>query len=155
MSNVNFKEHCPVCRTDKPCSNRVHVYVAELDPRIYEEKPWFADANPDWNRSKPCVYVGMTSHHPLCRMEQHKHCIPNEWPSRTYRCFCTLHEEEFPSCTKFTKASTKVHSYMTGRLKPKLHKRWNPVHSKLGKVAEETLGEHLRSKGYAVWFDKT
>ena len=154
MSAVNFREHCPLCRKDKPCSRRAHVYVAELDRRIYKEKSWFAEANPDWDRSKPCVYVGMTSHHPLCRMEQHKQCLPKAWNNRTYRCFCSLHEEDHPRCTKFTKAS-KVHQYMTGKLQSGIHKRWNPVHSKLGKIAEETLGEHLRSRGYAVWFDKS
>ena len=130
-----------------------HVYVAELDRRSTRR-------NPGLQRQSG---LGPFQTMRLCWHDQPSPAVPHgatqavfakglEQPH--YRCFCSLHEENHPKCTKFTKAS-KVHQYMTGKLKSKIHKRWNPVHTKLGKIAEETLGEHLRSRGYAVWFDKS
>jgi len=52
-------------------SQTISVYVVRLDARIWHEKPAFARANPDADRTKPCYYVGETAYTPEVRLEQH------------------------------------------------------------------------------------
>ena len=51
--------------------HRHHVYVVLLDDRVMNE-PGFARANPDWDATRPCVYVGMTGLTPQLRFARHK-----------------------------------------------------------------------------------
>jgi len=50
---------------------RYSIYVIELDPAVLGKNK-FLEKNPDFKPGKPCVYVGMTSHSPEKRFEQHK-----------------------------------------------------------------------------------
>src|SRR5437868_14457345 len=47
------------------------VYVIELSPEVLNE-PRFRRANPDYDVTKPCVYVGMTGLTPERRLENHR-----------------------------------------------------------------------------------
>ena len=51
-------------------ANQYSVYVIELDKEVLEESR-FRKENPDYNPSKPCVYVGQTAHAPEKRFQQH------------------------------------------------------------------------------------
>jgi hypothetical protein len=48
------------------------VYVIKLDPEVYEADPKFRRENPDWDRRKPCIYVGSSVHEPEVRFRQHR-----------------------------------------------------------------------------------
>ena len=48
-----------------------HVYVVELSERVWSE-PRFRRANPNYDLTKPCVYVGMTGSDPDLRFDRHK-----------------------------------------------------------------------------------
>lgn len=48
------------------------VYVVELSKRVFTDNLKFRNANPQYNGSMQCVYVGMTSKTPAERFEQHK-----------------------------------------------------------------------------------
>ena len=76
-----------------------NVYVIELDPAVLQKK-YFAEANPDRDPAKPCVYVGMTSKTPEERFKVHKSDSP--------------------------KRSNKVHKYGIA-LRQDLYKKFNPL----------------------------
>ena len=48
-----------------------HVYVVELPDHVWSE-PRFRRADPEYDLSKPCVYVGMTGLDPDIRFDKHK-----------------------------------------------------------------------------------
>lgn len=54
-----------------------HVYVVELDDRVWNE-PRFRKANPDYRHAKHCVYLGMTGLDPDLRFDKHKAGAPGE-----------------------------------------------------------------------------
>jgi len=100
-----------------------NVYVIELDPAVLQKKD-FAEANPDRDPAKPCLYVGMTSKTPEERFRVHKSDSP--------------------------KRSNKVHKYGIV-LMPKLYKKFNPLTWADAVEKEKELAETLRKKGHAVW----
>ena len=51
--------------------HRHHVYVVLLDDVVMNDRR-FVQANPDWNATRPCVYVGMTGLDPDLRFDKHK-----------------------------------------------------------------------------------
>ena len=83
----------------------------------------FLEKNPDFKPGKPCVYVGMTSHSPEKRFEQHK--------------------------TGY-KSGKFVKDYGI-RLKPKQYQNHNPMTYEEVEITERTLAEELRGEGYAVY----
>ena len=48
-----------------------NLYVIRLDDEVLKRGK-FLEANPDYQPGKPCVYVGITSHDPAVRFNQHK-----------------------------------------------------------------------------------
>jgi hypothetical protein len=59
------------------------VYVVLLDPAVDKIRKVRA-ANPDRDRKKPCVYVGMTGLTPEERFSNHKAGIKDAWVVKDY-----------------------------------------------------------------------
>ena len=106
----------------KRIDKRYNVYVIELDPIVLKKKK-FAEKNPDHVDNKACLYVGMTSHTPDVRFEQHK--------------------SGYKAC-KFVK-SHGLH------LRRKMFEKYNPMTRDEVEKKEVDLAIELRRKGYAVW----
>jgi hypothetical protein len=103
-------------------AHRYHVYVVELDPRVWNEAR-FREANPDHDRAKPCVYVGMTGLDPDLRFDRHKADI---------------------------QANRYVRDFGL-RLLPQLYAVYNPMPYEGAREMEVELAIGLREAGYAVW----
>jgi hypothetical protein len=99
-----------------------YVYVVELSDRVWNE-PAFRKANPDYQFSKPLVYVGMTGLDPDLRFDRHKAGV---------------------------QANRFVCSYGV-RLLPHLYEVYNPVPYDAAREMEVELGIGLREAGYGVW----
>ena len=96
-----------------------YVYVVLLDgvcAKMLKRK------NPDRDRSKPCVYVGMTGLEPCERFANHKAGI---------------------------KAARIVQRFGI-RLLPELYAHLNPMPFEAAAMMEKDLAEDLRKQGYAV-----
>lgn len=102
--------------------HRHHVYVVELDPAVMKERR-FARANPDWDATKPCLYVGMTGLTPELRLARHRAGV---------------------------KANRYVTQYGL-RLLPALYAWANPMPYAAACEMEVELAIELREAGYAVW----
>jgi predicted GIY-YIG superfamily endonuclease len=99
-----------------------YVYVIELSKAVlYERK--FAKCNPDYDPSKPCVYVGMTGLDPDTRFDKHKAGV---------------------------RANRYVKKYGE-RLLPELYECYNPMPYKAACEMEVELAIALREAGYGVW----
>ena len=108
-----------------------HVYVIELNRKVFNENARFRKANPQFNPVLDCVYVGMTSKTPKERFEQH---IKGHISKRGYKL-----------------ASKLVQKYGTF-LRPSLYNHLEPVKTKKEALAlEEKLTLELRRQRYAVW----
>lgn len=101
---------------------RHSVYVIELDERVLNHRK-FRDANPGYDITKPCLYVGCTGLKVEQRFANHK---------RGY------------------KGNTYVEQYGL-RLRPDLYVFFNPMPYQAALTMEVELAEELRAKGYAVW----
>lgn len=115
-------------------SRRYQVYVVELSKKVYSEHARFRAANPQFNGSLECLYVGMTSKSPKERFDQHRTGYRNKKGHNL--------------------ASSIVRKY--GRyLRPSLYNHINlkPMNREQALAMEERLAWHLRKKGYAVWFN--
>ena len=99
-----------------------HVYVVLLDPDVWYEGR-FRKSNPDFDRSKPCVYVGMTGLDPDMRFDKHKAGI---------------------------QANRYVQKYGV-RLMPELYECFNPMPYAAACEMEVELAIGLREQGYGVW----
>ena len=99
-----------------------HVYVVELDDRVWNE-PGFRRANPDHELGKPFYYVGMTGLDPDIRFDRHKAGVQSNRFVRDYGV----------------------------RLVPELYERFNPMTYELAKRMEVEIGIELREKGCGVW----
>ena len=99
-----------------------NVYVVLLSPRVLQEAK-FRRCNPDYDATKPCVYVGMTGLDPDDRFDKHKAGI------RAAK-FVTLYGE---------------------RLLPELYACYNPMPYDAARDMEVELAIALREKGYGVW----
>ena len=99
-----------------------NVYVVELSRDVFYE-PRFRNANPDYDRTKPCVYVGMTGLTPDERFDKHKAGIKSNKYVRLYGL----------------------------RLLPELYEVYNPMPYEGAKEMEVELAIGLREEGYGVW----
>jgi hypothetical protein len=98
-----------------------YVYVVLLEPAVGKIRGVRAE-NPDCNRKKPCVYVGMTGLTPGERLANHK---------------------------AGTKAAAVVKRYGI-RLLPELYGHLNPMPYEAATKMEVDLAEDLRRAGYTV-----
>jgi len=102
--------------------HRHSVYVIELSPEVLNEAR-FRRANPDYDVTKPCVYVGMTGLTPERRFENHR---------------------------KGVKSNRFAHQYGL-RLLPRLYAVYNPMPYRAAQDMEIELAIGLREEGYGVW----
>ena len=98
------------------------VYVVLLSKDVLHEAK-FKRCNPDYDPSKPCVYVGMTGLDPDDRFDKHKAGI---------------------------RSNKYVQRYGL-RLVPELYERYNPMPYGVAKAMEVELAIGLRESGYGVW----
>jgi hypothetical protein len=110
------------------------VYVVELSKRIFTENWKFRAANPQFNGTLECLYVGMTSKTPAERLQQHKTGYINQ---------------------KGHKLSANVVQKYGIYLRPSLYEHLNvkPMNREEALAMEEKLAWDLRRQGYAVWFN--
>ena len=101
---------------------RYSVYVVELSPEVLQ-RGRFRRANPDYDATKPCVYVGMTGLDPDVRFDKHKAGI---------------------------QANRFVQDWGM-RLLPQLYEVYNPMPYDGARDMEVELAIALREKGYGVW----
>ncbi len=101
---------------------RHSVYVIELSPEVLNEAR-FRRANPDYDATKPCVYVGMTGLTPERRFENHR---------------------------KGIKSNRFAHQFGLYLL-PKLYVFYNPMPYRAAQDMEIELAIGLREEGYGVW----
>jgi len=102
--------------------HRHHVYVIELDPAVMNDVR-FARANPQWDGTRPCVYVGMTGLTPELRFARHR---------------------------AGAKANRYVRRYGL-RLLPALYAYANPMPLEAAREMELEIAAGLREQRYAVW----
>jgi hypothetical protein len=98
------------------------VYVVLLSSDVAYE-PRFKRCNPNYDPTKPCVYVGMTGLNPDDRFDKHKAGI---------------------------RANRFVRDYGL-RLLPELYECYNPMPYDAARDMEVELGIALREAGYGVW----
>jgi hypothetical protein len=105
-----------------PRSHHYHVYVVELDDRVWNHAR-FRAANPEYQLGKPFVYVGMTGLDPDLRFDKHKAGI---------------------------QANRYVQDHGL-RLLPQVYEVYNPMPYQGAKEMEVELAISLREKGWGVW----
>jgi hypothetical protein len=98
-----------------------YVYVVLLDGSAAKDRK-ILRANPKRDKSKPCVYVGMTGLSPEERFQNHKNGIK----------------------------SARVVQKFGVRLLPEFYEYLNPMPFAAAAQMERELAEELRSKGYTV-----
>jgi hypothetical protein len=98
------------------------VYVVLLSQDVLRE-PKFKRCNPDYDPSRPCVYVGMTGLNPDLRFDKHKAGI---------------------------QANRFVRRYGL-RLMPEFYECYNPMPYEAARDMEVGLAIGLREQGYGVW----
>ena len=98
-----------------------NVYVVLLDAAVRKKRKLRA-ANPDRDRKKPCVYVGMTGLMPEERFANHKAGIKAAWVAKRHGL----------------------------RLLPELYAHLNPMPFEAAAQMEKDLAEDLRREGYTV-----
>jgi hypothetical protein len=98
-----------------------HVYVVLLDAKAAKDRK-ILNANPKRDKTKACVYVGMTGLSPEERFQNHKSGI---------------------------KAARVVQKFGI-RLLPELYECFNPMPFEAAAEMERELAEELRNKGYTV-----
>src|SRR5262249_4632838 len=98
-----------------------NVYVVLLDPAVAKIRKVRAE-NPDCDRKKPCLYVGMTGLTPEERFKNHKAGI---------------------------KAASVVKHYGI-RLLPEIYEHLNPMPFEAAAQMEMDLAADLRKAGYTV-----
>jgi predicted GIY-YIG superfamily endonuclease len=101
---------------------RHSVYVIELDDKVLNHRR-FRQANPGYDPTKSCLYVGCTGLKVEQRFANHK---------RGY------------------KGNSYVRDYGL-RLRPELYACFNPMPYQAALTMERELAEELRDKGHAVW----
>ena len=99
-----------------------NVYVVLLSKDVWYEAK-FRKCNPDYDRTKPCVYVGMTGLDPDDRFDKHKAGI----------------------------RSNKYVNLYGQRLLPELYECYNPMPYDAARDMEVELAIALREAGYGVW----
>ena len=107
------------------------VYVVELNRKVFSESLKFRKANPQFNGSKECVYVGMTSKTPQERFLQHKQGAKSKKGHNI-------------SSSIVRKYGTYLRSSLYQHI-PVMRTRHEAL------KIEKILTLELRRKGYAVW----
>jgi hypothetical protein len=105
-----------------PSHRHYNVYVIELSKDILFEAK-FKKRNPNYQSSKPCVYVGMTGLDPDVRFDKHKAGIQSNRYAKQYGL----------------------------RLLPDLYEGFNPLTYDEAIELEIEIGIDLRSAGFGVW----
>lgn len=105
-----------------PKSHHYHVYVIELDDRVWNSGK-FRRCNPEHHMGKPFVYVGMTGLDPDTRFDKHKAGIQ----------------------------ANKFVTDFGVRLLPALYEKYNPMPYQAAKKMEIELAIALQAKGLGVW----
>jgi len=113
-------------------SKRHNVYVVELDPRVWNEREKFRQANPQYKYGQCCLYVGMTSHSPSERFKKHVTGYRNK---------------------KGIKISSKFVEKYGKMLRPSLYEKFNPLTREAAANLERELANGLKKRGYAVWWN--
>ena len=109
------------------------VYVIELKRKVFTENAKFRAANPQYNGSLDCVYVGMTSKTPKERFLQHKSGAKSK---------------------KGHNLSASIVFNYGSYLRPSLYNHIGNLKTREEAIKmEEKLAIELRRKGYAVWFN--
>ncbi|MEO6723189.1 MAG: ribose-5-phosphate isomerase [Ferruginibacter sp.] len=110
------------------------VYVVELSKKVFTEDWKFRAANPQFNGTLECLYVGMTSKTPAERLQQHKTGYINK---------------------KGHKLSANVVEKYGIYLRPSLYENLNvkAMNREEALALEKKLAWDLRRQGYAVWFN--
>ena len=104
---------------------KYYVYVIELEPEVANLRK-FRAKNPNYIKGNGCFYVGQSTRPPELRFEQHK---------EGYK-------------------SNKYAKYYGKKLRPDIYKKYNPIPSRADTLGIEAyLGNKLRGKGAAVWFN--
>lgn len=102
--------------------HRHSVYVIELSPEVLNEAR-FRRANPDYDVTKPCLYVGMTGLTPERRFDNHRKGVKSNRFAQVYGL----------------------------RLLPRLYAVYNPMPYRAAQDMEIELAIGLREEGYGVW----
>jgi hypothetical protein len=105
-----------------PRKHHHSVYVVLLSREVLDESK-FKRCNPDYDPSKPCVYVGMTGLDPDDRFDKHKAGVRSNRYVREYGL----------------------------RLMPELYACYNPMPYEAARDMEVELAIALRENGYGVW----
>lgn len=109
------------------------VYVIELSIKVFSENAKFRAANPQFNGSLQCVYVGQTSKTIKERFLQHKSGFRNK---------------------KGHKLSSKIVEKYGMYLRSSLFNHIKPMKTRVEALKmEEKLALELRREGYAVWYN--
>lgn len=109
------------------------IYAIELSKKVFSENTKFREANPQFNGTMECIYVGMTSKPVKERFLQHK----------------TGHRNK-----KGYKLSSNIVEKYGMYLRPSLFNHIDPIKTRAEALKmEEQLALELRRKGYAVWFN--
>tara|TARA_A200000159_G_C7210711_1_gene291927 strand:- start:457 stop:777 length:321 start_codon:yes stop_codon:yes gene_type:complete len=104
---------------------KYYVYVIELEPEVANLRK-FRAKNPNYVKGNGCFYVGQSTRTPELRFDQHK---------EGYK-------------------SNKYAKYYGKKLRPDIYKKYNPIPSRDDSLGIEAyLGNKLRGKGAAVWFN--
>ena len=106
----------------RPKQHHHCVYVVLLSKDVLYV-PRFRRCNPDYDPTKPCVYVGMTGLPPDERFDKHKAGIRSNRFVREYGL----------------------------RLMPELYECYNPMPYDAARDMEVELAIGLRNEGYGVW----
>lgn len=96
--------------------------MIELAPEVLRHRK-FRAANPDHDRSRECLYVGMTGLDPEIRFDRHRYGVKDNPYVRMYG----------------------------RRLRPDLYAGINPMSYGEAQRLERVLAKELRADGYAVW----
>lgn len=115
-----------------PAKRTYHVYVVELSKRVWTESTKFRDSNPQFNGVLECLYVGMTSKTPKERFNQHKTGAKSK---------------------KGHNIASKLVMKYGLYLRPSLYEHLNPLTKAEAIKLEIELGQSLRKKRYAVWWN--
>ena len=107
------------------------LYVIELRKKVYTESRKFRTANPQFDPTLECLYVGMTSKNPMERFKQHMGISLSK---------------------KGINIASSVVAKYGMYLRPSLYQHM-PKYKTLAEAlkAEKELAEKLRRQRYAVW----
>ena len=109
------------------------IYVVELKRKVFNDNWKFRNANPQFNPTLQCLYVGMTSKTPRERFQQHI----NGGKSK-----------------KGIKISSWIVETYGSYLRPSLYNEIPKLRTRAEVLAaEQNLALKLRREGYAFWFN--